>query len=83
MKSRTTHIRAVGVHAEKQTIKMSIKKTKIGDSKKEGQYVFLEQGDFEYVNPVQQIMNMHIATMISFERDMLIYNGFDPNSPSS
>ncbi len=55
---------------------MKIRTRKIGELGGEGQYIVREYDDFEYVNPIHQIMVMYIGTMMSFERDLSIMNGF-------
>lgn len=56
---------------------MKIRTRKIGDLHDTGQYIVREYDDFEFVNPINQIMTMYIGSMMSFERDMLIMKGFN------
>lgn len=56
---------------------MEIRTRKIGDLHKTGQYIVREYDDFEFVNPINQLMIMYIGSMMSFERDMLIMKGFN------
>jgi hypothetical protein len=56
---------------------MKIKTRKIGKPGEGGQYIIREYDDFEYVNPIHQVMKMYIGSTMSFERDVLLINGFD------
>jgi len=56
---------------------MKIRTRKIGNLHETGQYIVREYDDFEYVNPINQIMTMYIGSMMSFERDMLMMKGFN------
>ena len=56
---------------------MRIKTRKIGDPYKGGRYTIREYDDFEFVNPIHQIMNMYIGASMSFERDILTMEGFE------
>lgn len=54
---------------------MKIRTRKVGDLKEGGQYIFREIDDFEFVNPIQHIMDMFIGYSMSFKRDLLTMNG--------
>jgi len=56
---------------------MEIRTRKFGNPGDSGKYVVREYDDFEYVNPEHQIMQMFIASNMSFERDILQMKGFD------
>lgn len=61
----------------KKSPKMKIRTRKIGKPYESGQYIIREYDDFEFVNPIHQIMNMYIGSSMSFDRDLLIMKGFD------
>lgn len=63
------------MHAKKT--RMKIRTQKIGKPAEGGQYIIREYDDFEYVNPVHQVMNMYIGASMSFDRDILLMEGFN------
>lgn len=56
---------------------MRIKTRKIGIPGQGGHYTIREYDDFEFVNPIHQVMNMYIGASMSFDRDILLLEGFD------
>lgn len=51
---------------------------KIKEPQGPGQYIVKEYEDFEFVNPIKQVKEMYVGSLMSFERDLLLMNGFTP-----
>ena len=53
-----------------------MKEMKISIPGQKGYYKIRKQNDFEYVNPIEQTKQMFNGSHISFEKDLLLLNGF-------
>lgn len=56
---------------------MKIRTRKIGKPDEDGRYIIRQYDDFEYVNPIHQVMNIYIGASMLFEREILMMNGFN------